>query len=129
VTPAGPIDWKLDMKNSSDSGPNLLRPSAATSARVVAIAVAILLSAGRALAQTPDPQPTGHVSDPARPPLNPFPAEQYLGEQGDMEIRWSPAPHFIAAFNLAEFQPGGFFNHVVNNRPSITANVGLTFRC
>jgi hypothetical protein len=45
-----------------------------------------------------------------------------------MEIRWSPAPHFIAAFNLAGFQPGGFFDHVVNNRPPIAANAGLTFR-
>ena len=33
---------------------------------------------------------------------------KYLGKQGDMEIRWSPAPHLIAAFNLAGFQPGGF---------------------
>jgi Alginate export len=54
--------------------------------------------------------------------------EKYLGKQGDMEIRWSPAPHLIAAFNLAGFQPGGFFDHVVNNRPPIAANAGLTFR-
>jgi Alginate export len=53
---------------------------------------------------------------------------KYLGKQGDMEIRWSPAPHLIAAFNLAGFQPGGFFNHVANNRPPIAANAGLTFR-
>jgi hypothetical protein len=45
-----------------------------------------------------------------------------------MEIRWSPAPHFIAAFNLAGFQPGGFFNQVLNNHPPIEANAGLTFR-
>jgi hypothetical protein len=51
-----------------------------------------------------------------------------LGDQGDMEIRWSPAPHFIAAFNLAGFQPGPFFDHVMNNRPPIAANAGLTFR-
>jgi hypothetical protein len=53
---------------------------------------------------------------------------RYLGDQGDMEIRWSPAPHFIAAFNLAGFQPGGFFAHVVNNRSPIAANAGMTFR-
>jgi hypothetical protein len=29
-----------------------------------------------ARAQTPDPQPPGPVLDPARPPLNPFPAEE-----------------------------------------------------
>jgi hypothetical protein len=45
-----------------------------------------------------------------------------------MENRWSPAPHFIAAFNLAGIRPGGFFNHVVNNRPPIVANADLTFR-
>jgi Alginate export len=53
---------------------------------------------------------------------------KYLGDQGDMEIRWSPARHLIAAFNLAGFQPGSFFDHVVNNRPPIAANAGLTFR-
>jgi hypothetical protein len=53
---------------------------------------------------------------------------RYLGAQGDMEIRWSPARHFIAAFNLAGFQPGSFFDHVANNRPPIAANAGLTFR-
>src|SRR5580698_659792 len=47
---------------------------------------------------------------------------KHLGEQGDMEIRWSPAPHLIAAFNLAGFQPDGFFAHVMNNRPPIAAN-------
>jgi hypothetical protein len=53
---------------------------------------------------------------------------KYLGDQVDMEIRWSPAPHLIAAFNLAGFRPGGFFDDVVNNRPPIVANAGLTFR-
>ena len=53
---------------------------------------------------------------------------RYLGNQGDMEIRWSPAPHFIAAINLAGFQPGGFFDRVASNRPPIATNAGLTFR-
>src|SRR5580704_7010740 len=35
-----------------------------------------LLIALPARAQTPDPQPPGPAPDPARPPLNPFPAEQ-----------------------------------------------------
>jgi hypothetical protein len=43
---------------------------------MIVAAMAILLSLGQALAQTPDPQPPGRPSDPARPPLNPFPAEQ-----------------------------------------------------
>jgi hypothetical protein len=66
---------------------------------------------------------SGAVIDPANSS-----APKYLGDQGDMEIRWSPAPHFIAAFNLAGFQPEGLFKHVVNNRPPIAANAGLTFR-
>jgi hypothetical protein len=52
----------------------------------------------------------------------------YLGDQGDMEIRWFPAHHVITAFNLAGFRPGGFFDHVVNNRPPIVANAGLIYR-
>ena len=51
---------------------------------------------------------------------------KYLGDQGDLEIRWSPAAHFIAAFNLAGFRPCGFFNTVQYNRPPIGANAGLT---
>jgi hypothetical protein len=45
-----------------------------------------------------------------------------------MEIRWSPVHHVIAAFNLAGFRPGSFFNQVANNRPPIVANLGLTYR-
>jgi Alginate export len=37
---------------------------------------------------------------------------RYLGNQGDLEIRWSPAPHIILAFNFAGFQPGTFFKTV-----------------
>ena len=54
--------------------------------------------------------------------------KRYLGDQGDMEIRWSPAPHLIAAFNLMGFQPGGFFDRIPNDRVPIAANAGLTFR-
>jgi hypothetical protein len=53
---------------------------------------------------------------------------RYLGDQGDMEIRWSPAQHVIAAFNLEGFRPGAFFDHVGNNRSTIVANAGLTYR-
>jgi hypothetical protein len=53
---------------------------------------------------------------------------RYLGDQSDMEIRWSSAHHVIAAFNLAGFRPDGFFDHVANNHPPIVANVGLTYR-
>ena len=53
-----------------------LRPQAATCVRSITVATAILLSIAHVLAQTPDPQPPGYVSNPARPALNPFPAEQ-----------------------------------------------------
>jgi hypothetical protein len=54
--------------------------------------------------------------------------KRYLGDQGDMEIRWSPAPHFIAAFNLMGLQPGGVFDRIANNRTPIAASTGFTFR-
>ena len=40
------------------------------------MAILLALSVLPARAQTPDPQPPGPAPDPARPPLNPFPAEQ-----------------------------------------------------
>jgi hypothetical protein len=40
------------------------------------IALVIAVSPLLARAQTPDPRPPGPAPDPARPPLNPFPAEQ-----------------------------------------------------
>jgi hypothetical protein len=64
------------MKSSTESALNALRPPAAICARIIAVGMAILLSAGQVHAQTLDPQPPGQLSDPARPPLNPFPAEQ-----------------------------------------------------
>jgi hypothetical protein len=47
---------------------------------------------------------------------------RYLGNQGDLEIRWA-RPHLILAFNLAGFKTGAFFNDLTNNRSPITANV------
>ena len=64
------------MKSYTESPLNAPRPLAAHCAWMIVAAMAILLSLGQALAQTPDPQPPGRPSDPARPPLNPFPAEQ-----------------------------------------------------
>jgi hypothetical protein len=34
---------------------------------------------------------------------------RYLGNQGDLEIRWAPVRHIIIAFNFAGFTPGTFF--------------------
>jgi Alginate export len=53
---------------------------------------------------------------------------RYLGTQGDLEIRWAPAPHVIIAFNLAGFKPGSFFNTLTFNAGPIAANVGFTYR-
>jgi hypothetical protein len=53
---------------------------------------------------------------------------RYLGDQGDLEIRWAPAQHVIIAFNFAGFKPGTFFNTVTYSAGPIAANVGFTYR-
>jgi hypothetical protein len=53
---------------------------------------------------------------------------RYLGNQGDLEIRWAPARYIIIAFNLAGFKPGSFFNAATYNAGPIAANVGFTYR-
>jgi hypothetical protein len=53
---------------------------------------------------------------------------RYLGDQGDLEIRWAPVRHVILAFNLAGFRPGTFFNTLTYNAAPIEGNVGFTYR-
>jgi hypothetical protein len=53
---------------------------------------------------------------------------RYLGNQGDLEIRWAPVQHTIIAFNFAGFEPGTFFNKLIYHASPIAANVGFTFR-
>jgi hypothetical protein len=53
---------------------------------------------------------------------------RYLGNQGDLEIRWAPVRHVILAFNIAGFKTGAFFNTVTYNSSPIAANVGFTYR-
>ena len=53
---------------------------------------------------------------------------RYLGNQGDLEIRWAPARHIIVAFNFAGFKPGTFFKTVTYNAAPLAANVGVTYR-
>jgi hypothetical protein len=53
---------------------------------------------------------------------------RYLGNQGDLEIRWAPARHTIIAFNFAGFEPGTFFKGLAYNGGHIAANVGFTYR-
>ena len=66
---------------------------------------------------------SGVLIDPAGASL-----ARYLGTQGDLEIRWSPAPHTIIAFNFLGFKPGTFFNTVAYNAGPIAANIGFTYR-
>jgi hypothetical protein len=62
--------------------------------------------------------------------INPASASgaRYLGNQGDLEIRWSPVPHVILAFNLAGLEPGTFFRTLTYNAPPIFGNIGFTYR-
>ena len=53
---------------------------------------------------------------------------RYLGNQGDVEIRWAPVSHVILAFNMGRFKPGRFFDNVSYNRGPIVCNIGLTYR-
>jgi hypothetical protein len=53
---------------------------------------------------------------------------RYLGNQGDIEVHWAPARQLIAAFNLAGFKPGGFFNWLTDERRPTVGNAGLTYR-
>jgi hypothetical protein len=53
---------------------------------------------------------------------------RYLGNQGDLEIRWSPIAHVILAFNLAGFEPGTFFHTLTYNAAPIDGNAGFTYR-
>jgi hypothetical protein len=53
---------------------------------------------------------------------------RYLGNQGDLEIRWAPVPHAIIAFNFAGFEPGTFFKTVTYNPAPVAANIGFTYR-
>lgn len=53
---------------------------------------------------------------------------RFLGDQGDMEIRWSPVSHIVAALNVAGFQPRGFLTQFPEHRPPIFTNLGITYR-
>jgi hypothetical protein len=54
--------------------------------------------------------------------------QDYLGTQGDLEIRWAPAPHFIVAVNMMGFRPGRSLVDQINARGPIAANTGITYR-
>jgi hypothetical protein len=102
------------MKRSTDVRANVLRPPVTACASVKVIAMVILLSFVHLFAQTPDPQPPGPAGDPARPPLNPFPAEQ----------NWSflsrPVPH-PDLFDPAKYIP-------LDGDPQRYLSFGLEYR-
>src|ERR1700691_739979 len=78
------------------------------------IALIITLSPLPASAQTPDPRPPGPAPDPARPPLNPFPAEQ----------DWS----FLAdsAKRMDFFDPSKYI--ALGNNPQLYLSLGFEYR-
>jgi hypothetical protein len=78
------------------------------------IAFAIALSSLPVIAQTPDPHPPGPPPDRARPPLNPFPAEQ----------NWS----FLAdpAKRTDFFDPAKYIRF--DSDPSLSLSLGFEYR-
>jgi hypothetical protein len=63
-------------------------------------------------------------------PVDPANASRsrFLGDQGDMEIRWSPVGHIVTALNVAGFQPRGFLTQFPDRRPPVVVNLGITYR-
>jgi hypothetical protein len=54
--------------------------------------------------------------------------DRYIGQLGDMEIRWSPAGHLIFAFNFAGMINGAYLNHSGTSNNITYINSGVTYR-
>jgi hypothetical protein len=80
----------------------------------VFIVLLIALSPLPVRAQTPDPQPPGPAPDPARPPLNPFPAEQNWSFLADSSKRTD-------FFDPVKYIPLG-------ENPQLYLSLGLEYR-
>jgi hypothetical protein len=52
----------------------------------------------------------------------------YIGQLGDMEVRWSPVNHLILAFNFAGMLNGAYLNHSGTSNNITYINTGLTYR-
>jgi len=77
----------------------------------VLIALLLALSTLPARSQTPDPQPPGPTPDPARPPLNPFPAEQnwsFLEDSSKRTDFFDPAKYIRFGDNPQMYLSLGF---------------------
>ena len=53
---------------------------------------------------------------------------RFLGDQGDMEIRWPPVSLMVTALNVAGFQPRGFLTQFPDHRTPVVVNLGVTYR-
>jgi hypothetical protein len=51
----------------------------------------------------------------------------YIGQLGDMEVRWSPAAHLIFAFNFAGMINGAYLNHSGTSNNITYTNTGITY--
>jgi hypothetical protein len=91
----------------------------------VLIAFFVALSTLPAMAQTPDPEPPGPAPDPARPPLNPFPAEQNWGFLADPSKRTD-------FFDPIKYIPFGdnpqLYLSLAYNAGPLAVNIGTTYR-
>jgi hypothetical protein len=53
---------------------------------------------------------------------------RYIGQLGDMEIRWSPVEHLVLAFNFAGMINGAYLNHSGTSHDITYINTGATYR-
>jgi hypothetical protein len=53
---------------------------------------------------------------------------RYIGQLGDMEVRWSPVEHVIIAFNFAGTINGAFLNSTAKSDDITYINSGFTYR-
>jgi hypothetical protein len=54
--------------------------------------------------------------------------DRYIGQLGDMEIRWSPVGHLIFAFNFAGMINGAYLKHSGTSHNITYINSGITYR-
>ncbi len=55
-------------------------------------------------------------------------SRRYLGDQGDLELRWAPVNHTIISLSFLGFQTGSFFAAQPKKASPVAANLGFTFR-
>lgn len=86
-------------------------PQSSTGCCLVWITLLFALAALPGSAQTPDPQPPGLPAEPARPPLNPFPAEQnwsFLADSAKRTDFFDPVKYISLGKNAQRYLSLGF---------------------